>query len=208
MTDPTPAECLLDACTQGCTTECREAINRAWTSLRGTTPAEPARRHTVDTLTNPKLTKLYEHVDYLTGYAATLETYAAEQRERAEQAEAKAAAMTAAMQSTAADALKHRGCHMKLMAQCTRAERAEAKLERVRAFADELARGNPKTGNEPLIADRIRAAFDEQQEQQPKPTARARCRCGHARDLHNDTDCAGCTHDGRILAPHTFVAAD
>jgi hypothetical protein len=46
--------------------------------------------------------------------------------QRAEQAERKAAAMEAAMQSTAADALKHRGCHRDLMAQCQRAERAEA----------------------------------------------------------------------------------
>lgn len=44
---------------------------------------------------------------------------------RTEKAELKAEAMTAAMQSTATDALKHRGCHMKLMAQCTRAEQAE-----------------------------------------------------------------------------------
>jgi hypothetical protein len=48
-----------------------------------------------------------------------------EQRKRAE-------AMERAMESTAADALKHRGCHRDLMAQCLRAERAEAEVERLR----------------------------------------------------------------------------
>jgi hypothetical protein len=51
---------------------------------------------------------------------------------RADKAEARAAAMERAMESTAADALKHRGCHRDLMAQCLRAERAEAELERLR----------------------------------------------------------------------------
>jgi hypothetical protein len=50
----------------------------------------------------------------------------AEQRKRAE-------AMERAMESTAADALAHRGCHRDLMAQCLRAERAEAEAERLRA---------------------------------------------------------------------------
>jgi hypothetical protein len=49
-----------------------------------------------------------------------------EQRKRAE-------AMERAMESTAADALAHRGCHRDLMAQCPRAERAEAEVERLRA---------------------------------------------------------------------------
>jgi hypothetical protein len=48
-----------------------------------------------------------------------------EQRKRAE-------AMEHAMESTAADALKHRGCHRDLMAQCLRAERAEAEAEQLR----------------------------------------------------------------------------
>ena len=51
---------------------------------------------------------------------------------RIEQAELKAEAMTAAMESTAADALAHGLCHMKLMAQCTRAERAEAERDQAR----------------------------------------------------------------------------
>lgn len=61
MTQPTPAECLLDTCTQQCTTECREAINRAWHSLRGTTPTEPTERHTVDSITSNALDALSEH---------------------------------------------------------------------------------------------------------------------------------------------------
>lgn len=51
-----------------------------------------------------------------------------EQRKRAE-------AMERAMESTAADALAHRGCHRDLMAQCLRAERAEAELRRLAAEA-------------------------------------------------------------------------
>lgn len=45
----------------------------------------------------------------------------------------RADAMEWAMESTAADALKHRGCHRDLMAQCLRAERAEAEQDRLRA---------------------------------------------------------------------------
>ncbi|WP_171108631.1 MULTISPECIES: hypothetical protein [unclassified Streptomyces] len=55
-----------------------------------------------------------------------------EQRNRAEEAEARAAAMERAMESTAADALAHRGCHRDLMGQCLRAERAEAEAQRLR----------------------------------------------------------------------------
>lgn len=49
--------------------------------------AEPPVRHTADTITDNDLDLLYARVDYLAGYAATLETYAAEQRQRAEQVE-------------------------------------------------------------------------------------------------------------------------
>lgn len=43
----------------------------------------------------------------------------------------------------------------------------------------------------------------------PAVHPRARCRCGHARDLHNDTDCAGCTHAGlNHLARHAFIARE
>ena len=87
-----------------------------------------------------------------------------------------------------------------------RAERAEAALatfkDRVQAVTDE-ARG----GIRQQLGDAL-AALDEQQEQPPAVPASARCRCGHARDLHNDTDCAGCAHEGRLLGQHSFVAAD
>ena len=66
-----------------------------------------------------------------------------EMHKRAITAETRAEAMERAMQSTAADALRHGGCHRKLMAQCQRAEKAEAAIERVLAFAaslDEIGR--------------------------------------------------------------------
>jgi hypothetical protein len=52
---------------------------------------------------------------------------------RTDRAEARAAAMERAMESTAADASAHRFCHMRLMSQCQRAERAEAVIAEVRA---------------------------------------------------------------------------
>jgi len=58
-----------------------------------------------------------------------------------EQAEARAEAMTRAMESTAADALVHRGCHRDLMAQCLRAEQAEDAVKRVRALHQPMQRG-------------------------------------------------------------------
>ncbi|MFD3568481.1 hypothetical protein [Streptomyces sp. NPDC058667] len=65
MTQPTdrPAACLLDACTQQCTTECREAINRTWHSLRGTQPAQPTDRPGIDQLTSDQLDQLYAERD-------------------------------------------------------------------------------------------------------------------------------------------------
>lgn len=56
--------------------------------VRRRAAAEQPVRHTADTITSDALDRLYARVDYLAGYAATLETYAAEQREFAEQAEA------------------------------------------------------------------------------------------------------------------------
>lgn len=44
----------------------------------------------------------------------------------------RAEAMERAMESTAADALAHGGCHRDLMGQCLRAERAEAEAQRLR----------------------------------------------------------------------------
>ena len=52
---------------------------------------------------------------------------------RVDQAVQRAEAMERAMESTAADALAHRGCHRDLMGQCLRAERAEAEAEQLRA---------------------------------------------------------------------------
>lgn len=100
MTQPTPVECLLDVCTQQCTTECREVINRAWHSLRGTTPAEQPVRHTVDTITSDQLDALQDELDALktiaSGYCGhcgrgdcspTADQWY-EQRQRADRAEA------------------------------------------------------------------------------------------------------------------------
>lgn len=74
---------------------------------------------------------------------------------RADKAEARATAMEHAMESTAADALKHRGCHRDLMAQCLRAERAEAEVERLRAMADEAPQPEPES--EPTAEEIARA---------------------------------------------------
>ncbi|MFD9047648.1 hypothetical protein [Streptomyces zaomyceticus] len=43
-----PGTCLLDACTQACNTECREAINRSWTSMRGSRATQPTARPGID----------------------------------------------------------------------------------------------------------------------------------------------------------------
>ncbi|MCX5522236.1 hypothetical protein OG342_05055 [Streptomyces bobili] len=51
------------------------------------------------------------------------------------QAEERGVALERAMESTAADALRHRGCHRDLMAQCLRAERAEAEANELRRAA-------------------------------------------------------------------------
>ncbi|MET9728460.1 hypothetical protein [Streptomyces zaomyceticus] len=63
-------------------------------------------------------------------------------------------------------------------------------------------------------ADCARAVLDALNaypaKQQPSTThPRARCRCDHARDLHDSTDCAGCTQAGRNhLAKHAFIARE
>ena len=84
-----PHVCLLATCTRDCTTECREAISRAWTSLRGELPADtvltPAQpvppseseqlrggrrltqpRHSADSITDDDLDALYREIDTLT----------------------------------------------------------------------------------------------------------------------------------------------
>ena len=75
---------------------------------------------------------------------------------RAQAAEQRAEAMERAMESTAADALKHRGCHRDLMAQCQRAEQAEAAIARVEAAAHDLRHKD---------AMRILAALDPKEAQ-------------------------------------------
>jgi hypothetical protein len=64
---------------------------------------------------------------------ARAETAREEQRRRADQAEQRAAAMERAMESTAAAALKHSGCHAKLVAQCIRVEQAEERRDQLAA---------------------------------------------------------------------------
>jgi len=74
-----PHVCLLATCTRDCTTECREAINQAWTSLRGKPPAQP--RHTADHITGDQLDQLY-------GWLTTARAAARAEQKRAERAEA------------------------------------------------------------------------------------------------------------------------
>ncbi len=91
-------------------------------------------------------------------------------RSEAERASAvqRAEALAAAMESTAADALKHRGCHRDLMAQCLRAERAEAEAERLRTdraavlreAADELGRMDYDTDSNDYGYDTYRDAWN------------------------------------------------
>lgn len=95
---------------------------------------------------------------------------------RALEAEARAAAMERAMESTATDALKHRGCHRELMAQCLRAERAEAEL---RGMADEAQPAQPKQPPmDPVHILGIGADADEAQQ----PEGEAPCTCADAGD--------------------------
>ncbi|NUP15464.1 MAG: hypothetical protein HOZ81_05040 [Streptomyces sp.] len=60
-------------------------------------------------------------------------------QQRGDRAERRAEAMERGMESTVADALKHRGCHRDLMAQCLRAERAEARVAELEKPAAVLA---------------------------------------------------------------------
>jgi hypothetical protein len=78
---------------------------------------------------------------------------------RAQEAERRAEAMERAMESTAADALRHRGCHRDLMAQCQRAEKTEATITSVRALAD---RWSNALGIDKTYARALLAALDGQ----------------------------------------------
>lgn len=136
----------------------------------------PARK-ALDQLDEQELARLYDRIETLETVAESnkrayklvvLDTWAME--ERAEQAEAKAAAMTAAMESTAADALKHRGCHRDLMGQVLRAEKSETLLARVRTELHAIDRdidrlddgmGGFDDGARDAVA-RIRVVLDEE----------------------------------------------
>jgi hypothetical protein len=120
---------------------------------------------------------------------------------RADNAEARAEAMERAMESTAADALKHRGCHRDLMGQCLRAERAEAAVKRVRSYLASQADALPANYPVAVPAADVLAALDEQPASGPGGVAgetqqdgtRKRCRCGHPADEHSIYGCAdGC----------------
>ncbi|MGW0034700.1 hypothetical protein ACWDXD_33405 [Streptomyces sp. NPDC003314] len=158
---PRPGVCLLAACTRDCTTECREAINRAWTSLRGELPpatvlasvesippseteetrggrrlTEPAQlRHTADSITNDALTALYDEL-------AALKTIATGYCGHCGRGDC----------SPTAD---------QWLTQQQRAKRAEATLDAVRKLADELTqRGNERTGNERVLGRRLLDLLD------------------------------------------------
>lgn len=73
----------------------------------------------------------------------------AEQRARASQNERRAEAMERAMESTAADALAHRGCHRDLMAQCQRAEQAELRATLAEGDVRTLRAGLRANGADP-----------------------------------------------------------
>jgi hypothetical protein len=110
-----------------------------------------------------------------------------EQRKRAE-------AMERAMESTATDALAHRGCHRDLMGQCLRAEKAEAAVERVRSVLEsEAVVGRSALDYRGLITaalmadqapapDPSRVAGEAQQPETPTFVCKCPaeiCHCGH-----------------------------
>ena len=97
----------------------------------------------------------------------------------------RAEAMERAMESTAADALKHRGCHRDLMGQCLRAERAEAAIERVLKFAASLDEiGRQLAGPEAVhpVAAHIRHLLDTPAAEAPEPATQAAHVGGNAED--------------------------
>ena len=146
-----PHVCLLATCTRDCTTECREAISRAWTSLRGELPADtvltPAQpvppseseqlrggrrltqpRHSADSITDDDLDALYREIDTLTAVCRSNKR-------------AYVGAVQAAMDAD------------------QRAERAEAALNAIRALADETDAYGYSSGWVLTVAN-IRAALD------------------------------------------------
>jgi len=125
--------------------------------------------------------------------------------EKLREERARAEAMTRAMESTAADALKHLGCHRDLMGQCLRAEKAEAAVERVRSVLEsEAVVGRSALDYRGLITSALMAddasgpSRMAGEAQQPETQAR---RCAH-----NDIAWGLCTlpsgHDGDCLHEH------
>ncbi|MEU2062881.1 hypothetical protein [Streptomyces sp. NPDC013455] len=113
--------------------------------LRQHTEAEIREADTARAVARSNLQHVQTIVPEIDRLAAELEQ-AQERARKAERAadlladaHRRAEAMERAMESTAADALAHRGCHRDLMAQCLRAERAEAAIKRVRALRDPIA---------------------------------------------------------------------
>lgn len=90
--------------------------------------------------THGAVSDVYGPIDAIaSAVAAVADTEQQELREERDRAVQRAEAMEWAMQSTAADALKHRGCHRDLMAQCLRAERAEEGERRAMEQRQEMA---------------------------------------------------------------------
>lgn len=73
-------------------------------------------------------------IDDLTASRADWKALADQAKAGWDEAQQRAEAMERAMEDTAADALKHRGCHRSLMGQVQRAETAEAALDKVRGI--------------------------------------------------------------------------
>lgn len=101
-------------------------------------PAEPAARHTVDTITSDALDALYEQLE------ATQQTELARQLDTCDKAFA-----SATLRAARAEA---------------RAERAEAAIERVRDLADETDAYGYSSGWV-LTVSNVRAALDPQEQQ-------------------------------------------
>lgn len=131
--------------------------------LRATKSVEPAEpvildeqqpaRHTVDTITGSDLDQLYARIHYLTGYTATLETYAAEQRTIVEQTQDLLRIANATSNTSEAER-----AHA-----VQRAEKAEAANTRVRKLANDWA----ILRTHGSAAYELRAALDEPKEPRP-----------------------------------------
>ncbi|MFF9910640.1 hypothetical protein [Streptomyces sp. NPDC013457] len=73
------------------------------------TPAEPARRHTVDTLTDPELTRLYSELEAAKYDAEMRQHREVRHRARAERAEAALERVRKALHAISIDIGRHRG---------------------------------------------------------------------------------------------------